>query len=69
MFGPKIKVRASLLEKLKQAAQMMGCASVEEYVDKILEAEANKVLSGSGKVSDETLQDITHKLKGLGYLE
>ncbi|MCO6430857.1 MAG: hypothetical protein J5J00_08345 [Deltaproteobacteria bacterium] len=71
MFGPKIKIRPALMEKLKQAAEIVGCSSVNEYAEKVLESESAKVLASSGKsaISKEALQDITHKLKGLGYLE
>jgi len=71
MFGPKIKVSKALLDKLKAAAETSGCASVDEFVERTLEREADKILSRAGKneLSQKEVEDIANKLKGLGYLE
>ena len=71
MFKPKVTVPQKVLEKIRVASQIMGCASVEEFVAKILETEADKILSqtASKEVSAKDVEDITNKLKGLGYLE
>lgn len=71
MFEPKVKIRKTLYDKIESASQAMGCASVEEFVEKTLEAEAERVLSQSGKenISKEEIEDISNKLKGLGYLD
>jgi hypothetical protein len=72
MFDPKIKVRKALLDKLQRAAEVSGCVSLEEFVEKILESEADRILlerSGKEGVSAQEVEDIANKLKGLGYLD
>jgi uncharacterized protein (DUF1778 family) len=71
MFGPKFKVSQALYDKVKQAAELLGSASVEEFVERTLEREAEKVLNqnSAGVVSDQEVEKISSKLKGLGYLE
>lgn len=71
MFGSKIRIRPALYEKVKAAAKQLGCASPEEFVEKVLETEAEKVLASSGKsgVSEAEIEEISNKLKGLGYLD
>lgn len=71
MFGPKIKISKALLEKLKAAAETSGCVSAQEFAERTLEREADKVLSRAGKneLSQKEVEDIANKLKGLGYLE
>jgi hypothetical protein len=70
MFDPKIKIRRLLMDKLKIAAETLGC-TVEELVDQLLEREVDRMLSKSGRteVSQAEVDDIANKLKGLGYLE
>lgn len=72
MFGSnKIKVSPELYEKLQRAAKIAGCASLDEFVEGILDREAQRVISQAGKdnVTDEEVQAIASKLRGLGYLE
>jgi hypothetical protein len=71
MFEPKIKVRRDLMDKLKLAVEVMGSASVEEFVEKVLEREVDEILTkaGRGEISQAEVDDIANKLKGLGYLE
>ena len=72
MFDPKIRVRKALYEKVKSAADASGCVSLEEFVEKVLESEADRILlaqSGKAGVSAQEVEDIANKLKGLGYLE
>lgn len=71
MFTPKVKISGELLKKLKEAAEVMGCASVNELVESLLSAEAERILSqnSSRNASAKEVADITNKLKGLGYLE
>ena len=72
MFGSNsVKVSKELMEKLKVAAELMGCSSVAELVETILTEEVDKVLtqSASKAASNKEVEDITNKLKGLGYLE
>lgn len=70
--GKKIKVPSSLYEQLEKASNFVGCTSVDEYVEKVLSSDCARILQMSGKnavVTDDKLQDIKNKLKGLGYLE
>ncbi len=71
MFKPKLKISDMVIEKIKVASEIMGCASMEEFAEKTLLAEANKVIASTAKkeVSKQEVEDITNQLKGLGYLE
>jgi hypothetical protein len=72
MFGKKIKVSDELMERLKQASSLMGCSSVDEFAEKILMAETEKILAApisSAAPGQQEVEAITRKLKGLGYLE
>jgi hypothetical protein len=71
MFKPKLKISDMVIEKIKVASEIMGCASMEEFAEKTLLAEANKVIASTAKkeVSKQDVEDITNQLKGLGYLE
>lgn len=74
MFGfgdHKISVSKNLFEQLKEAADKQGVSSLEEYVEKIIEKEVKKVLGAPPRreATDKEVEDITNKLKGLGYLE
>ena len=59
----KIKIDASLYERVKRVSELAGYASPEEFVVHVLEKELS-VLEAAG--SDE---DVTERLRGLGYLE
>lgn len=71
MFGKKIKVSSQLYQRLKAASDTMGCSSLEEFVEKILENEASRILAKAGKLGPtaEEIREAAQKLKGLGYLE
>lgn len=63
MFGgSKIKVDKDLLERIKRISEVAGYASSEEFVQHVLERE---VALFDDTESDD---DITEKLKGLGYI-
>ncbi len=70
MFGHKIKIDDGLFEKITAVAASLGC-TVEEFVAKALQKEADRVLSKSGRqeASSAEVEEITKKLQGLGYLE
>lgn len=69
--GKKIKVSDELYEKLETAAQILGCASLDEFVERTLEGEADRILTQASKekFSKADVDEIAAKLKGLGYLE
>ena len=64
MFGGanKIKLEKDLLDRVKQIAEVAGYASHEEFIVHIIEKELAQFEGGD---SDD---DITEKLKGLGYI-
>lgn len=71
MFKPKLKISDLVIEKIKVASEISGASSPEEFAERILLAEANKVIASTSKrqASDKEVEDITNQLKGLGYLE
>lgn len=64
MFGNKIKLDKELLERCKEHAEKKGYSSVEEFIAHTLEKE----LRGKEKVSEENEEEVSKRLKGLGYL-
>ncbi|MBU0718841.1 MAG: hypothetical protein KJ749_11375 [Planctomycetes bacterium] len=59
----KIKIDSSLFERVKKVAALAGYSSPEEFVEHVIEKELAIIESAD---SDE---DVTERLKGLGYLE
>lgn len=73
MFEPKIKLPKNVYDKLRKAAEILGC-SIEELAAKSLEGEADRVIADSGSEDTSSpagvnVDEIANKLKGLGYLE
>ncbi len=64
MFGSgnKIKLDPDLIERIKRVSEVAGYASHEEFITHVLERE---IAQFEGDDSDE---DITEKLRGLGYI-
>ena len=60
--GNKIKLEKDLLDRIKQVAEVAGYASHEEFIVHVLEKELAQFEDAT---SDE---DITEKLRGLGYI-
>ncbi|MBJ02201.1 MAG: hypothetical protein CMK00_04930 [Planctomycetes bacterium] len=60
--GNKIKIEKDLLDRIKQISEVAGYASHEEFIMHVLEKELAQFEEGD---SDE---DITEKLRGLGYI-
>ena len=71
MFEPKVKLSKDLMDKCKQAADLLGCSSVDEFVTSILEKETDIILAqvDSDKSIDEQADEIKRKLQGLGYID
>ncbi|MBS2034954.1 hypothetical protein JST97_08195 [bacterium] len=61
MFGPKIRIEASLLQKAEKRAQELGYGSVDEYLSHLIEQDLQKLTPAE----DEAVQE---RLRGLGYL-
>ena len=59
----KIKIDSNLYDRLKKISDQAGYASPDEFIVHVLEKELS-VLEAAG--DDE---DVTERLKGLGYLE
>jgi metal-responsive CopG/Arc/MetJ family transcriptional regulator len=60
--GNKIKLDKDLIERVKRVSEVAGYASHEEFISHIIERELAQFEEGD---SDE---DITEKLRGLGYI-
>jgi len=67
MFGHKIKLNNELFTKCKDAAEKIGCSSVEEFIINIIERETEKILNQTDNQQD--LDAIKNKLQGLGYID
>ena len=64
MFGSgnKIKLDKDLIERIKRVSEVAGYASHEEFITHVLERELAQF------EGDESDEDITEKLRGLGYI-
>ncbi len=70
MFGSKIKISKDLMEKIKLAAQISGCSSIDEFIANTLEQEADRINNQATTQSDKTDDEIIkNRLKGLGYID
>ncbi len=71
MFKPKLKISQVVIEKIKVAAAIAGCSSIDEFAERALLAEADRVIASTSKreASAAEVEEITNQLKGLGYLE
>ena len=58
-----IKLNKALCQRAERAAQKAGYSSVEEFVEHLVEKELAKLEESDSK------DEVTKKLKGLGYLE
>lgn len=65
MFGTRIRIDRTLLEKARRHAAAAGYSSVEEFVHHALEKEIARPGGGDGPDSEEA---IRQRLQGLGYL-
>ncbi|KAA3607199.1 MAG: hypothetical protein DWQ01_15990 [Planctomycetota bacterium] len=64
MFGgPKVKLNKEILERCKKCSDAGGYASVEEFIEHILEQELKKIES-TGTSADA----IAESMRGLGYI-
>ena len=62
MFGPKLKIDKTLLEKARKYAEIAGYASVDEFVEHLLAREIAKLEESDSE------EEIRKKLQGLGYI-
>ena len=59
----KIKIDANLFDRAKTAAEVAGYSSVEEFITHLIE----QGIEQAG--SDDTDEQISEKLRGLGYID
>jgi hypothetical protein len=62
-MAAKIKIDDGLFVRLKKVAELAGYASPDEFVTHMLEKELAKLETAG------TAEEITERLRGLGYLE
>jgi hypothetical protein len=63
MSKATLKIDRSLCDRARKAAEAAGYSSVEEFIEHVLEKELMQHESPEGK------EELTRRLKGLGYLE
>jgi len=63
MFGSRIKIDKTLLEKVKKYAAIAGYSSPEEFVHHVLEREIARLEEGGDDVDE-----IRKRMQGLGYI-
>lgn len=63
MWTPRIKLDKDLFARLKELAEQKGYSSVDEYIHRILEQEADR----SSATPDKDV--LRERLRGLGYVE
>lgn len=66
MFGNRIKIDESLLEKAKQCAEREGYSSVDEFIAHAVEKEIARLDQGEQPGDEE---EVRKRLQGLGYIE
>jgi hypothetical protein len=62
MFGPKLKIDQTLLERAKKYAEMAGYSAVDEFIEHLLAREIAKLEESDSE------EEIKKKLQGLGYI-
>ena len=66
MFGgSKVKLDKDLIERAKKHAEEAGYSSLEEFITHAVEKE----LRSAGGSPTEDDEQVTKRLKGLGYIE
>lgn len=63
MFGKTIRLKKEIAQRAALIAEKAGYSSLEEFVEHVLEKELKR-FEGA-----ESVEEITKKLKGLGYLD
>jgi hypothetical protein len=63
MFGRKVKLDRELYDRLRRCAEAAGYSSTEEFITHTLEKAAAAAAEGASE------EEISKRLKGLGYLD
>ena len=61
-MAAKIKIDPNLYERIKKVAEVAGYESADEFIVHVIERELDKLEADSA-------DEITDRLKGLGYIE
>jgi hypothetical protein len=66
-----ITISEQTIEKLRVAAEISECSSIEEFADRVLSKAADDAIASTSKreASAEQIEEIKNQLAGLGYLE
>lgn len=62
-MAAKIKVDSSLYDRVKKVSDLAGYESPDEFITHMIEKELAKLESA------ESNEEVTERLRGLGYLE
>ncbi len=63
MFKSKVNLSKDQLQRIERSAKKAGYSSAQEFVEHVLDKELARLEEA------ESNEDLTRKLKGLGYLE
>ena len=71
MFDPKVKLSKRVHDKARVAAKLAGSASIEEFIESIVEKESDRIIGSTSNpnLSSKEAEEIANSMKGLGYLE
>jgi hypothetical protein len=61
-----IKLKKELSAKVATAAGIAGYSSAQEFIEHVLEREADRIVREPGGEADE---EVVRRLKGLGYID
>jgi predicted DNA-binding protein len=62
-MATKIKIESSLYDRVAKVADIAGYANAEEFITHMIEKELAKLESAG------SAEEVTERLRGLGYLE
>ena len=62
MWGSKVRIDKSLLEKATRYAQVAGYSSAEEFINHVVEKELAQLEDADSE------EEIKKRMKGLGYI-
>lgn len=67
----KLEISETVTEKLRIAAEIAGCSSLEEFAERALLEVAERTIASTAtrEASAEEVEAIKNQLAGLGYLE
>ncbi len=63
------KLNPDLWKRLEQHAKKAGYSSTEEFIEHVLEKELSRLEEAEAGAEAATHEEVSRRLKGLGYLE